>query len=137
MQSHTLIIASLGLALLSGCALGIGSAGNTVARGQTIFSKECAQCHGIKGEGGGAASLGLGRPAPKLTDLKTRNDGIFPREFVQDYVLGAANPDDPEAPMPEFRRVGLRHVYPNGGTEAEVSKADITALLDYLETIQK
>ena len=39
--------------------------------------------------------------------------------------------------MPDFARVGLRHVYPEGGADGEVLEADFEGLLDYLEAIQE
>jgi mono/diheme cytochrome c family protein len=107
-----------------------------VKRGQLIYAKECSQCHGTTGEGGGAASLGLAMTPPNLTGLVTRNDGVFPREFVRRFVMGLLEKDDPSGAMPEFAKVGLRHVYPNGGADGEVLEADFEDLMDYLESIQ-
>ncbi|KIN69572.1 putative, cytochrome c family protein [Sulfitobacter donghicola DSW-25 = KCTC 12864 = JCM 14565] len=81
--------------------------------------------------------MGLGVAPPDLTLLSAGNDGEFPREFVRRYVLGLVEKDDPEAAMPEFKTVGLRHVYPKGGADGEVLEADFSDLLEYLEKIQK
>ena len=105
-------------------------------RGQVIYTKECAQCHGAQGMGAGAASLGLGAPPPDLAGLSARNDGVVPREFVRRFVMGTLEKEDPDAAMPEFATVGLRHVYPDGGADGEVLEADFEDLLTYLETIQ-
>ena len=106
-------------------------------RGQVIYAKECAQCHGAAGAGAGPASLGMGVPAPDLTGLSQRNDGYFPREFVRRFVMGLLEKDDPDAAMPDFASVGLRHVYPEGGADGEVLEADFEDLLDYLASIQR
>jgi mono/diheme cytochrome c family protein len=108
-----------------------------VKHGQGIYLKECSQCHGTSGEGAGPASLGLGVTPPNLTGLSAGNDGAFPAEFVRRYVLGLVAKTDPDAAMPEFSKVGLTHVYPNGGADGEALEADFEDLLAYLETIQK
>lgn len=122
--------------LLGACAATTTGAPGDIKRGEVIYAKECAQCHGATGMGAGPASLGLGGPAPDLTDLKQRNDGYFPREFVRRFVMGKLAPDDPDAAMPDFATVGLAHVYPEGGADGEVLEADFEALLDYLASIQ-
>lgn len=137
MRCHRFAVASVCAVLMSGCTEGIADDLNPANRGREIYVKECAQCHGLSGEGAGAASLGLGGPPPDLTGLRARNDGYFPREFVRRFVLGSLEKDDPDAAMPEFGKVGLRHVYPKGGEGAETLQEDIGLLLDYLETIQQ
>tara|TARA_R110002110_G_scaffold44914_1_gene137711 strand:- start:250 stop:870 length:621 start_codon:yes stop_codon:yes gene_type:complete len=137
MPAYSFIIASLCATLLSGCTEGVAGEHSTVERGLAIYTKECAQCHGVSGEGAGPASLGLGVAAPDLVGLTGRNGGYLPREFVRRFVLGSLEKDDPDAAMPELGRVGLQHVYPNGGPGAKALKTDIAALLDYLETIQR
>jgi mono/diheme cytochrome c family protein len=129
----------LGAALLAACTGGNLTMPNSVQRGKTIFMNECSQCHGRNGDGGGAASLGLGGPPPDLTGLTARNDGAFPRAFIQRFVLGTLEKENPDAAMPEFGTVGLEHFYPDSGRGAgpQVTAADMTALLDYLETIQR
>ncbi|UWR21818.1 cytochrome c [Sulfitobacter sp. S190] len=132
------IIASLCAVVLclSACAATSNRPEDASKRGRLIYAKECAQCHGLAGEGGGPASLGLGGPAPDLVGLSQRNDGFFPREFVSRFVMGSLEKDDPDAAMPEFAKQGLRHVYPDGGADGEVLEADFEALLDYLASIQ-
>lgn len=137
MQPRSFIAAALCASLLSACTQGATGAGDAARKGQVIYAKECAACHGSAGQGAGDASLGLGGPAPDLTGLNARNDGYFPREFVRRFVLGLLETDDPAAAMPDFATVGLQHVYPNGGADGEVLEADIENLLDYLETIQQ
>jgi len=129
----------LGAALLVACTGGNLTTPNSVQRGKTIFVNECAQCHGRSGDGGGAASLGLGGPPPDLTTLTVRNDGAFPRAFIQRFVLGSIETENPDAAMPEFGTVGLQHVYTDAGTGSgpRITNADMDGLLDYLETIQR
>ena len=137
MRLCPLLILSLCAASLSACTGTYSQTPATVARGQVIYAKECAQCHGARGEGIGPAAGGLGIAPPDLSDLAARNDGYFPREFVRRFVMGLLEKDDPDAAMPEFAKVGLRHVYPEGGADGEVLEADFEDLLDYLESIQQ
>ena len=128
---------SAGAAMLCACTALSSNDESTAKRGQVIYAKECAQCHGGSSEGAGPASLGLGFPPPDLVGLSARNDGIFPREFVRRFVMGLLEKDDPDAAMPEFAKVGLRHVYPEGGADGEVLEAAFEDLLDYLQSIQE
>ena len=123
-------------AFLAACTTTPNGQSAEVTRGQLIYAKECSQCHGASGEGGGDASLELAITPPNLTGLAQRNDGVFPREYVRRFVMGLLDKDDPSGAMPEFAKVGLRHVYPNGGADGEVLEADFEDLLDYLEAIQ-
>jgi mono/diheme cytochrome c family protein len=120
-------------AALGACATLMPAPSESVTRGATIYAAECAACHGAAGDGAGAASLGLGMAPPDLTGLTARNDGVFPRAFVQRFVLGQVEKEDPDAAMPTFGTVGLEHAKSAG----EVTASDMMALLDYLETLQK
>jgi len=122
--------------VLAGCAQTIGLDTASVTRGKAVYLAECSQCHGANGMGGGEASLGLGAPPPRLAGLTARNDGVFPRTFVQRFVLGKIEKEDPDAAMPDFGTVGLAHMQ-KAGNETQVSAEDMVALLDYLETLQK
>ena len=48
------------------------------SRGQELYERKCASCHGIKGEGKGELGKGLKPPLPNLTDrhmMKEMTDG--------------------------------------------------------------
>ncbi|WP_366141514.1 cytochrome c [uncultured Sulfitobacter sp.] len=137
MNLGTFSALGLGMTILSACTQVPFGTTSAVARGQTIYAKECSQCHGTRGDGVGATEQSLGIAPPNITELAQRNDGVFPREFVRRFVLGQLEKNDPNAAMPEFSTVGLGHVYPDGGVGAEVLEADFEDLLDYLETIQR
>lgn len=127
-------VAFFGAALLGACASLMPLPSESVQRGRVIFDKECAQCHGTAGSGAGPASLGLGVTPPDLTGLTARNDGVFPRTFVEWFVLGKVEKEDPDAAMPEFGEVGFEHTTVAG---TDIPASDMIALLDYLETVQK
>lgn len=128
---------------LTACALAMAGCAQTtsfdtasVAQGKSIYAAECAHCHGTKGQGGGPASLGLGSAPPDLAGLTARNDGAFPRAFVQRFVLGLLEKEDPDAAMPDFGTIGLEHAGKDTGA-TQITSEDMIALLDYLETLQK
>lgn len=142
MQSRKSMIVGVAAALLTACTQATTDSdddfsNDAVSRGKVVYQKECAQCHGAAGEGGGPASLGLGVVPPDLLELSAGNGGDFPRGFVRQYVLGLTEENDLAGPMPDFARVGLRHVYPEGGADGEVLETDFEGLLDYLEAIQE
>ena len=136
MQTGLPILLGLSGILVSACAELPISHEQNLKRGAFVYSKECAQCHGVDARGGGPESLGLGVVPPDLTTLSVDNDGAFPREFVRRFVMGLLENDARDPTMPEFATVGLAHVYPDGGADGEILEADFADLLDYLESIQ-
>lgn len=122
---------------LGACATIPPQDADAIARGQLIYAKECAACHGPTGTDAGAQALGTGEVPPDLTLLSARNDGIFPHEFVRRFVLGLIEKENSDSAMPDFASVGLAHVYPEGGADGEVLEADFADLLAYLESIQQ
>lgn len=127
----------LGAVSLAACAPYPAKISGSATRGQLIYAKECSQCHGAAGTGAGSVSPSPGNAAPALTRLALNNNGSFPRDYVQRFVMGLSNRENPAAAMPEFKNVGLRHVYPQGGADGEVLEADFEDLLDYLDSIQE
>lgn len=109
----------------------------SVEQGKSVFETQCSGCHGITGDGEGVASLSPGINPPDLSGLTARNDGAFPRAFVQRFVLGQIEKEDPDAAMPEFGTVGLQHAANGGTTAGEIPAQDMIALLDYIESFQK
>ncbi|MBR2655586.1 MAG: c-type cytochrome [Loktanella sp.] len=137
MRLHLQAIFSLSCAFLSACVEKTDAESDAVQKGEIIYAKECSVCHGQRGEGAGAAALGLAVVPPDLATLKQRNDGCFPQEFVIQFIMGRHEQDATATPMPDFSMVGLRHVYPDGGADGEVLETDFVNLLTYLEAIQK
>lgn len=136
MLKGSILLPGLCLVLLAGCHGAGPDARKAATRGQAIYAKECAHCHGAGGEGGGLAVPGAGVTPPGLVTLAARNGGVFPYEDVRRFVMGVARAEDKDAAMPEFASVGLRHVYPKGGADGEVLEGDFEDLLSYLEAIQ-
>ena len=137
MQISLPVLLGLSGVLVSACAELPTRDQATLKRGAFVYSKECAQCHGVDARGGGPESLGIGVVPPDLTILSLANDGEFPREFVSRFVMGLLEKDTLDPTMPEFATAGLAHVYPDGGADGEILEADFANLLDYLSSIQR
>jgi mono/diheme cytochrome c family protein len=60
--------------------------------GGDLFRFYCSSCHGREGKGDGPVVSSLRRPPPDLTTIATRHDGRFPREAIERFVSGEADP---------------------------------------------
>ncbi len=56
--------------------------------GGELFQELCAVCHGTGGKGDGPAASALAKPVSDLSVLTANNDGVFPREQVEDAITG-------------------------------------------------
>jgi mono/diheme cytochrome c family protein len=54
--------------------------------GADNYTSYCAPCHGSDGRGHGPVAPALTTPPADLTKLASRNNGVFPRTRVQDFV---------------------------------------------------
>jgi mono/diheme cytochrome c family protein len=59
-----------------------------ITDGGELYSELCAVCHGTSGMGDGPAAPALKKRMPDLTGLAVRNDGVFPRDRVEDLITG-------------------------------------------------
>ncbi len=135
---RTVCLAGL-LAGLAGCVEESVVARTDAAYGGAVYDARCAQCHGATGTDAGPTSTGPGKQPPDLRGLSARNDGVFPRDYVMQMIVGFERARDPDAAMPEFGRQGLGHViqveYDDG--HSAPMPADLIALANYLESIQR
>lgn len=60
----------------------------SAGKGQTVFMRYCAACHGRQGDGKGPLAGELRSPVTDLTELAAKNDGKFPYEKVTRMVDG-------------------------------------------------
>lgn len=56
--------------------------------GKRLYSSYCAMCHGADAKGGGPFSPQLKTWPPDLTQLKSRNNGVFPSLHVAEVIGG-------------------------------------------------
>jgi mono/diheme cytochrome c family protein len=61
-----------------------------VADGTELYMELCAACHGKGGMGDGPSASELKKMVPDLTLLAAQNDGVFPRDEVEDSIAGAS-----------------------------------------------
>ena len=56
--------------------------------GEALYVELCAVCHGNGAKGDGPAAPAMSRPVPDLTVLAAKNDGLFPREAIENSIAG-------------------------------------------------
>jgi hypothetical protein len=106
-------------------------------QGVQLYQQNCANCHGVYGEGDGVVAPDLSVVLLDLRYLSDRNSGVFPEEFTIRIIDGresraAHGPDGMPVWGAEFsRNEGMTQ-------EAQTRVAEkITALTRFLESIQK
>ena len=105
----------------------------SVAGGE-LFRTYCAVCHGTSARGDGPLASSMTRRPADLTEIATRNGGLFPSELVfrtidgKKPVRGHGGPDMPVW-GDAFARSG------EGGDPERVRRM-IQSLVDYLESMQ-
>ncbi|MCB1746584.1 MAG: cytochrome C [Gammaproteobacteria bacterium] len=125
-------------AVLAACALAAaGAAADEEPAGHPLgwqdYVDHCAACHGADGHGHGPLAAELRRAPRDLTRLAADNGGSFPETLVYQVIdgrriVGAHG----SSQMPIWgRRFRLE-----GETEMEI-ELTITALIDYLESLQR
>ncbi|MDZ7669863.1 MAG: cytochrome c [Gammaproteobacteria bacterium] len=105
--------------------------------GTDLYLNNCANCHGVYGEGDGIVTPTLSTVLLDLRYLSARNDGTFPRDFVTDIIDGRATraTHGPEG-MPVWAAEFSRQEGFDEQAEARVT-AKIDALVNFLEQIQR
>jgi mono/diheme cytochrome c family protein len=74
-----------------------------VERGETLYTENCAQCHGADAGGGGAASPynpDENWPAPNLTTLAARYENNPNITDIRQYIINTLEQGRPGTPMP-------------------------------------
>ena len=113
----------------------------SVQLGRTDFLNYCAACHGVGGKGDGTVAEFINIDVADLTQLRKKNNGLFPRERVTEVIDGRIEvkvhgPRD----MPVWGDWFRREAASAGavkGTQEEIVGARIKSLIDYIETIQE
>jgi mono/diheme cytochrome c family protein len=104
--------------------------------GAELYALNCANCHGIYGEGDGAVTPDLSVVLLDLRYLATRNGGIYPDDFVRQMIDGretraAHGPTG----MPVWGAEFARGEGTSDAAEARVA-GKIEAIVDFLGTLQ-
>jgi len=112
-----------------------GQGSTSAASGAGLYVNYCASCHGPRAKGDGEMAAALKKKPADLTTIAQRNGGKFPADIVfrtidgRNPVLGHGG-----QAMPVWGNAFLRA---DGGTTAEVARARVDALVNYLESIQQ
>ncbi len=104
------------------------------------FEIACMSCHGIEGRGDGSQANSLKRRPADLTQIAKSNGGIFPSKRVAEIIDGRASVAAHGARDMPVWGDRYRVVTEAGESAAEVeqrARAQINALVEYLETIQE
>jgi mono/diheme cytochrome c family protein len=104
--------------------------------GKAEYFTDCARCHGVDGRG---HVLGMsavpGYISVDLTQLSNQSNGQFPRQRVYEAIDGRRRPAHFIGDMPAW---GLEYSQARQGAVSEEEvKRKISALVDYLESIQE
>jgi mono/diheme cytochrome c family protein len=83
-------------------ALGGPAAGQDAAKGEEIYLRYCATCHGIEAKGNGPTAAVLTLQPPNLTRLAANNAGVFPAERVVMRIDGREPLVSHGSPMPIY-----------------------------------
>ena len=101
--------------------------------GEALYARNCAACHGASAEGDGPVASVMTLAVPNLRGLAERNNGVFPRAAVREYIDGrrSANAHG-DRYMPVW---GTEFLLMENGN-AGAAEARIDALTDFLASIQ-
>lgn len=112
------LISALAAALMAACGGGVR---DDIARGQQVFSQDCAACHSV--------SSGVVIVGPSLAGISTRaaanDENLLPREVLRRSILS------PQSEIVE----GFKNMMPPD-FEQKLVEADLEALLSYLMTLE-
>ena len=116
----------------------MGCVEESLDNGRQAFLENCAVCHGADGQGNGPGAAGLDPMPPDLTRIAARNGGIFPRNQVASTIDGLERGAHSTSAMPEFGAgdLGPLVMMDENGVPVPIP-ADLLALTDYLESIQR
>jgi mono/diheme cytochrome c family protein len=124
----------LTLACLALAATAAAAAAQNRYSGSTDFQAYCASCHGSEAKGDGIIAKSLAKRPPDLTLLAKRNNDLFPKDKVFKMIDGRTpGSSHAGADMPMWGEVFAKSAE---SPEPEATAARITALTNYLETIQ-
>jgi hypothetical protein len=120
--------------MLAAVMVGVSDAGDPA--GKAEYLTDCARCHGVDGRGNvPGMSAVAGYISVDLTQLSNQNDGQFPHRRVYEAIDGRQRPPHLIGDMPAW---GLNYSQARlGAASEEEVKRKISALVDYLESIQE
>ena len=106
-------------------------------QGRGYYLRYCGSCHGPEGKGDGTVSRSLKIKPADLTQLKKKNNGVFPLEKVIATIDGRTRIGaHGESKMPVWGEIFEKEA--SGQKEpATTSTERVKAIAEYLSTIQR
>jgi mono/diheme cytochrome c family protein len=106
-------------------------------QGRAYFLRYCASCHDAEGKGNGTVSRSLKIKPADLTQLKKKNNGVFPFDKVIATIDGRARIGaHGESKMPVWGEIFEKQV--SGQKEPATTSAErVKAIAEYVSTIQR
>ncbi|WP_439140334.1 c-type cytochrome [Roseicyclus sp.] len=107
--------------------------------GAEEYTRACASCHGLTGHGDGPLAEYMSIPVPDVTQIRARNNGVFPMLEVIHLVDGRSGLRGHGGPMPIWGdrfEAAVASEMGDVGTEIAV-RGRVLALATYLEAIQQ
>ena len=106
-------------------------------QGRAYYLRYCGSCHGVEGKGDGTVSRSLKLKPVDLTQLKKKNNGVFPLENVIATIdgkkrIGAHG----ESKMPVWGEI-LEKEASAQKDSAATAAAKVKAIAEYVSTIQR
>jgi mono/diheme cytochrome c family protein len=101
--------------------------------GSALFNSYCVTCHGPNATGDGPMAAMLRKPPANLTLLARRNGGVFSAEMVARIIDGSK----PLAGHGGGDMPAWGDAFSRSADGPDTSPNKITALVKYLETLQK
>jgi len=106
-------------------------------QGRVYFLRYCGSCHGVEGKGNGTVSRSLTVKPADLTQLKKKNNGVFPLDKVMATINGKTRVEaHGESKMPVWGEIFEKEAGVQNDA-AGASSAKIKALAEYIEKIQR
>jgi len=126
-------VMALGLALIGAPVLG-----EDADEGARLYSQYCATCHGVDATGAGPMAPALVLQPPDLTQLSTRNDGVFPTARVAMRIDGRDPLVAHGSPMPVYGDYfsGIDTPIKVETGQPMMTSAPVADLIAFLEGIQ-
>jgi mono/diheme cytochrome c family protein len=118
------------------CAVALGTAlvaaapqAQTEDMSRTDYQAFCSSCHGATGQGDGPLAASMRTKPADLTQVKTKNDGVFPKDRIMKLVTDGHE----SAGMPAWGQVFAKSQQSVG---PDAARLRVEALVQYLETLQ-
>ena len=139
MSTRTLALVAAALVGLSSTAIAQDPRTEGWSFGGAQYQARCAQCHGAKGKGDGAAAKQAKLAVPDLTTYARRNGGAFPTELAWQKIDGRPVSWESKSQMPvwghSFRHELTGTPYTAMDPETYVA-AEIRAIVEYVKALQ-